>query len=304
MSVPSPQITRDQVLQLYREAAINGVPLETVQEKIQAVAAMVEESSAQGAASSRSRWQRLIPAIFLTVGSVLIANAVWPIVSYLVFVSPSLQRVSTSELAADQRAGQTELPGVAGQVAAAASSALTEGELVRPIMLSQELDFTNLANWFGETETYAEIRAEHAQEYTIDIPAVQVEKARVKIGGTDLNSGLIQYPGTAEPGGIGAPVVFGHSVLRQFYRPSISNPHRYKSIFSKIMTLKTGDEIIVNHEGFTYYYHVTEKHDVQPDDLFILEQRLDRRQLKLITCVPEGTYLRRGVIVAELIRVE
>ena len=67
------------------------------------------------------------------------------------------------------------------------------------------------------------------------------------------------------------------------------------------MTLDTGDEIFVDFDGITYKYVVKDKLEIKPEDIFILQQRYNNRELKLITCVPEGTYLRRGVIVAQLV---
>jgi len=67
------------------------------------------------------------------------------------------------------------------------------------------------------------------------------------------------------------------------------------------MTLKTGDRIFIDYDGIRYTYEVKDKVEVKPEDLFILEQKYSNRELKLITCVPEGTYLRRGVIVAQLV---
>jgi sortase A len=67
------------------------------------------------------------------------------------------------------------------------------------------------------------------------------------------------------------------------------------------MTLDEGDEILVDYDGIQYVYKVREKVEVQPEDVFILQQKLNNRELKLITCVPEGTYLRRGVVIAELV---
>jgi sortase A len=65
--------------------------------------------------------------------------------------------------------------------------------------------------------------------------------------------------------------------------------------------LQNGDEIIVDFDGITYKYVVTDKFEVKPEDVYILEQRYDNKELKLVTCVPEGTFLRRGVIVAQLV---
>jgi LPXTG-site transpeptidase (sortase) family protein len=66
------------------------------------------------------------------------------------------------------------------------------------------------------------------------------------------------------------------------------------------MTLKIGDEIIVRDDAITYTYKVTSKTEVKPTDVFILDQDQTSRQLKLVTCVPEGTTLRRGVVTAVL----
>jgi len=104
------------------------------------------------------------------------------------------------------------------------------------------------------------------------------------------------------PGQPGAPVVFGHSLLRQFYNPKESNPRRYNSIFSTIMTLDKGDKIYLYYGDVRYTYVVEDKTEVKPTDTYILSQDYGVRQLKLVTCVPEGTYLRRGVVTAQLIR--
>ena len=67
------------------------------------------------------------------------------------------------------------------------------------------------------------------------------------------------------------------------------------------MTMKTGDRIFVDYDGIKYTYEVKDKVEVSSEDLFILEQQYSGRELKLITCVPEGTSLRRGVVVAQLV---
>ena len=193
-----------------------------------------------------------------------------------------------------------------GDVAGTSDS--SEDEYTGPVIISEELDYTNLSNWFTATSLPELASAAQAQrpdlpkEYTLDIPALGVTNAKVAIGGTDLDKSLIAYQGTALPGSPGAPVIFGHSVLRQFYNPSEKNPRRYNSIFSTIMTLKNGDEIFVTYDGVKYRYIVQEKTEVQPEDVYILTQQYDARQLKLVTCTPEGTYLRRGVVTAQLVQ--
>src|SRR5690606_29905273 len=114
--------------------------------------------------------------------------------------------------------------------------------------LGKEPDFTQASNWFTG-ESFPQTTNSKITHYTISIPDVDVANAVVAIGGEDLSESLIQYPGTANPGQLGSPVVFGHSVLRQFYNPDEDNSRRYISIFSKIMTLEDGAEIIVEYDG-------------------------------------------------------
>lgn len=112
----------------------------------------------------------------------------------------------------------------------------------------------------------------------------------------DLKKSLIQYPQTALPGQLGNTVIFGHSVLPQFF-----NPKSYLTIFSTLHKLKQGDEILVDFDNIHYKYKVEEMFEIQPTDLSVLEQRFNNRTLTLITCSPPGTYLRRLVIKSNLV---
>lgn len=241
---------------------------------------------------SINRLKRLLPTILVTIGSLMIANVVWPIISYQFFVAPKLHQ---SELISPVSLEQTVY----------SAPQVVPSEVTQPLqhhvtqVLGQEIDYTKASNWFPNQQ-YDEDRQSKITHYTLSIPAVGIEDAVVSIGGEDLSESLIQYPGTANPGQLGSPVVFGHSVLRQFYNPDKSNQRRYISIFSKIMTLQDGDEITVDYDGIRYTYQVNDRFQVKPDDVYILQQRYNNRELKLVTCVPEGTYLRRGVIVAQL----
>jgi sortase A len=236
---------------------------------------------------------RLLPGVSMTLGSVLLANAFWPILSYFIFVSPQLQR---NRLV-------SPLPDVTVVRQTAIAPAQAAGpENIRPKIIRDDLDYTNLSSWFPQSENQLAQLSEpiEEKEYVISIPAVNIENARVRVGGLNLDENLIQYPGTADPGELGAPVIFGHSTLRQFYNPNEKNPRRYLSLFSKIMTLKPGDKIFIDYDNIRYTYVVQKKVEVKPEDTYILEQEYAARQLKLVTCVPEGTYLRRGIILAQL----
>jgi len=235
---------------------------------------------------------QLIPPVLITLGSLMIANVAWPLINYQLFTAESRQKTAfVSPVPLDQLGNEPYINAQA-QIPRPSSS---------PQVLGADIDYTDARNWFpGSAYTPPQ---NLPGSYSLDIPAVNIETARVVVNGEDLGSGLIHYPNTALPGDFGAPIIIGHSVLRQFYNPAKDNPHRYISIFSKIMTLKTGDRIYISYNTKRYVYEVKDKYEVQPEAIEVLAQKLDDRRLKLITCVPEGTYLRRGVVEAQLIEV-
>ena len=148
---------------------------------------------------------------------------------------------------------------------------------------NQEKDFTKASNWFeggASQETFEDSKVEF---FTLSVPKLKIDNARVAIGGEDLSDSLIQYPGTALPGKIGNSVIFGHSILPIFYDPT-----NYLAIFSTLNKLKKGDEIYANFDGITYRYKVENMFEVLPTDLQILEQNRVDSYLTLVTCTPPG----------------
>jgi len=154
-------------------------------------------------------------------------------------------------------------------------------------------DYTLISSWFDEKplEAQKNFGNNTTTFYTISIPRLKIDHATVEVGGEDLKKSLVQYPETAPPGQLGNAVIFGHSVMPQFF-----NPRDYVSIFSTLYRLEPGDEILVHYDTVTYRYLVEDLFEVQPTDLSVLQQRYDKRQLTLITCAPAGTYLRRLII--------
>jgi LPXTG-site transpeptidase (sortase) family protein len=319
----SSQTTQQQLISLYRRAIAQGISPAEVDKQVTArinrmrVSSQVETNETNQKISTLKKslpWvvrigALFVPLGFLAVGIYLVSLALGPI-AYSYFqtgifiqanqlVSPipmedviDVTPLVINQVSADNREYRESVRRVAA-----------------PRIINEELDFTNLANWFGSSDLPDLVSGDGQAaiselEYTLEIPSLNITNAKVRIGGTDLNASLIAYPGTALPGEAGAPVIFGHSILRQFYNPNEKNPNRYNSIFSTIMTLKNGDKIYVTHDNVRYTYMVTDKTEVQPEDVYILNQRYDVKQLKLVTCVPEGTYLRRGVITAQLVEVE
>jgi sortase A len=157
-------------------------------------------------------------------------------------------------------------------------------------------DFKNPENWFSK-KIEEKKQETKVKSYLISIPRLKIKDAQVMIGGEDLSKSLIQIPGTGEPGQIGNAVIFGHSVLPVFF-----NPSNYLTIFSTLPKMQKDDEMLVNYDGITYKYKVTEMFEVSPSDIQIMEQNSDTSYLTLVTCVPPGHPLkpRRLVIRAKI----
>lgn len=224
---------------------------------------------------------QLGPFFLVTVGAILIASVAIPLLFPDAFTPTQIEVDAVEESFVPKR------------------EILLPTPLPTPVVIANELEYTDLADWFPE-HTVPIIAPQEAKTYLLSIPKLGLEDAQVVYGGRNLDQHLIQYPETGMPGDLGSPVIFGHSVLRQFYNPKKDNPRRYISVFSTIMTLKKGDPIYIRDGTITYTYRVKEKFEVQPTDRFILEQQQTSRELKLVTCTPEGTTLRRGVVSAVL----
>lgn len=266
------------------------MPQKVYSKRYTSLAYGMSRPGARKSSEDQNKLGRLLPIILMTVGSILIANAVWPILSFELFTSPTLKSVEARGNVSDTPVERREY--------------LLPTPKPTPVVVAEELDFTDLSNWFPQASGMSLTMPGPLKTYKLSIPSLNIIDAEVAVGGTNLDKHLIQYPGTADPGEYGSPVIFGHSVLRQFYNPAITNPRRYFSVFSTIMTLKNGDRIDLSSDGVNYTYRVIGKTEVKPEDTYILEQRHDIRALKLVTCVPEGTTLRRGIVEAQLEEVQ
>lgn len=163
----------------------------------------------------------------------------------------------------------------------------------------EAIDFTKPENWFNGEEPSFDVS--NVKYYTVTIPKLKIKNATVSIGGEDLSESLIQYPGTALPGRVGNTVIFGHSVLPQFF-----DPKDYLTIFSTLPKLRESDQILVDFDGINYEYVISDIFEVGPTDVEILSQSGSEPYLTLVTCVPPGHPLRpkRLIVRAKLVPVE
>lgn len=213
----------------------------------------------------RSPWS----FIFIVLGVAILSWALWPIVSFVVVTAPQFSGVV---------------------------SPIQDTNILSPLVSAASPDYTNPNIWFPAAPQKKIVSSVTA--YTLSIPKLSIKDAYVIISGDDLNRSLIHYGGTGLPGQYGTAVIFGHSVLPQFY-----NPANYKSIFSTLPTLKIGDEIFVRFDGVEYRYIVYEMLVTEANDLTPLVQRFDDSYVTLITCVPPGTYWKRLNVRARLVKI-
>ncbi len=238
-----------------------------------------------------NKFLRILPNIMIVIGATAIVTVLYPIVSYNLSIGNWQQATNFKDPSEVNKIAIKDpfLNDPATPVQAYVDNS-------KAVVIS-DIDYTKASNWFPTADIVelSDNEISESDEYRLSIPSLNIDNMIVKIDGNNLDKHLIQYPGTAMPGDYGNPVIFGHSVL-----PLFNNPKSYMSVFTKVPTLKPGDDIYVNYDNVEYRYVVDSYHEVQPEDIEVLEQRYDRKSITLITCVPPGTYLRRGVIQAHL----
>jgi LPXTG-site transpeptidase (sortase) family protein len=107
-----------------------------------------------------------------------------------------------------------------------------------------------------------------------------------------LRSGVVHYPGTAQPGEHGNVVITGHSSY------FVWDPGRFKDVFALLHEVVVGDTILIYRNQEKYVYQVYKKEIVTPDQVNVLTQQGEDR-LTLITCTPVGTNLKRLIVLAK-----
>jgi sortase A len=212
-------------------------------------------------------WPLFLSVFSLSFGTFLLFLVAWPIITFQTNVAPKLENNIISPIPPEEE------------------------------VLGSEVDLARASNWFPGTSQNKDLGSK-ITSYNLSIPKLGIADAVVTIGGEDLSKSLIQWAGTALPGENGNGVIFGHSVLPAFY-----NPKNYTTIFSTLPTLKEGDEILIYFDGITYVYKVFELDIIEPADISVLEQKFDDSYVSLITCVPPGTYWKRLVVKAKLIKI-
>lgn len=221
--------------------------------------------------------------VCLTVGALLMFWAYYPIISFEIYSRLFIaQGVSTpvpkSELSSSLRNTQSILGSY-------------------DVFSSNLRDFVQANVWFPSRPQNLVSAKITIKEFSLSIPKLNIKDAKVKIGGEDLSKSLIHYLPQSLPGEYGNVAIFGHSTLPQLY-----NSKDYKTIFTYLPSLEKGDTLYAKVENKEYKYEVYDMFVVKPDQVSVLEQKLDDSYITLITCVPPGTFWNRLVVRARLVK--
>lgn len=113
---------------------------------------------------------------------------------------------------------------------------------------------------------------------------------------TELDLGVVYYPGSAEPGEIGKTVILGHSAPAGY--PDI----KFDKIFSDLGNLQSGDNIILYYNEKIFEYEVSDVRtmSIQEYDEYLLEASSEHL-LILSTCYPPGKNWQRWVVISQLL---
>ncbi len=133
--------------------------------------------------------------------------------------------------------------------------------------------------------------------FYITIPKLKIENALVKseFDGPSPDDFIGHYKGSALPGEVGDSFIYGHSVLPWFF-----NPKNYKTIFSTLGNLETGDRFTIEYNQRKINYKVEDKVVLSPKEVDPLENwkptYLNQPTVSLMTCWPAGTKTNRLIV--------
>lgn len=133
------------------------------------------------------------------------------------------------------------------------------------------------------------------KEFSLTIPKIKIDKARVQVDSNDLSENLAHLPGSALPGERGNMFISGHSALSRVL--PLKN-----AFFASLSDLRKGDEILIEANGARFKYQVYETKVVDPKDLSVINAPDQKgRYISLMTCVPPGLNFKRLVVLGRML---
>lgn len=109
-----------------------------------------------------------------------------------------------------------------------------------------------------------------------------------------LLDGIVHLASSAKPDQKGIVIISGHS-SNYFWQAG-----SYNSVFAKLPKAKANDIINIRYNKHTYTYTVRKVYETKPDNVALLKSASENQSIRLITCTPVGTSLRRLIVDADL----
>jgi sortase A len=111
----------------------------------------------------------------------------------------------------------------------------------------------------------------------------------------ELEDWVVRYPWSAQPWEKWNAFIFWHS--SNF--PWIS--WEYNDVFARLWQVEEWDIVFSYYGQKKYKYRIKERKVISPNDVGVLKNDNNKKQLTLMTCWPIGTTLNRLILVWELI---
>lgn len=209
---------------------------------------------------------KVIPLTFLSIGIFLLIQVTAPLVSFQIWEIG--QKINSENLISPNSSFTGNVLGISVQ---------TKGNF--PVFISSL-----------KRETKASY-----QEFSITVPKLKIEGAKVLVDSNDLSNNLVHLPGSALPGEKGNVFISGHSALSRFFNFK-------QALFANLTDLKKGDQIVIETGGAKFKYEVAGFKVVDPKDLSVINAPESQgRYISLMTCVPPGLNFKRLVVLGKMI---
>ncbi len=138
-------------------------------------------------------------------------------------------------------------------------------------------------------ETIPETPTLVVQKIGVTAPIVFTESTEEADIQTGLQSGVVHYYQTAEPGKVGNSFITGHSSNYWWDKGA------YNYIFANLDKLVVGDQAKIYYKGNKYLYQVNNVKVVEPTEMSVLDQTI-KPTMTLMTCTPPGTSWKRLIV--------
>ncbi len=156
----------------------------------------------------------------------------------------------------------------------------------------EEEQHKELENIALETEKTSKQPTSESMEILgrIKIPKIRTDLLLIEgVSDQALKTGAGHMRGTAFPGELGNCAVAGH------------RNYTFGQIFNRLNEVKKEDEIILEYGQQSYLYKVYSIHIVKPEDISILDQPKNSKEVTLITCHPVYRATHRLIVKGKLI---